>query len=175
MSAQFDVHTPPDSPAEIAAQLIAESGGDRDAATDRLAAIARRRPEWHHEIIRRWATALVGEAARSRNMTIRASSVPNTAATERANERARAYGGAAAESLLCYELRVNGKSVHLGDATAAQVAEVARRYMSQGSAMVRTGQWLQRIAAAVPDGKLVRQVFSARELGRHQSSRRKAA
>ena len=175
MVVHFDIHTPPDTPAEIAARMIVECNGDRDDAADRLSAIARRRPEWHAAIIRRWSNDLVGEAARSRNHAIRANSAPNAAATDRANERARIYGGAAAESLLNYELRVGGHSVHLGDATAAQVEEVARRYLSQGSAMLRTGQWLQRIAAAVPEGKIVRQVFSARELGRLQSSKRKAA
>ncbi|CAH1665552.1 MULTISPECIES: hypothetical protein [unclassified Chelatococcus] len=78
-------------------------------------------------------------------------------------------------SILDYELRLNGKSILLKNATGEEVLAVAHHYLSQGTTMIRTGRWLERVAASVPDGKRVGEVMGVKELERLQATSRKEA
>lgn len=162
----------PETPASVAARVLQECVGDRTAATDRMVNIARRRAGWHQEIFYRWAEVLVGEAARVRNSAIRSPLrvEPTPGSIARAKTRAARFGAAVTFSLLEYELRINGESVMLKNATAEQVATVAQHYLSQGATMLRTGRWLERVAAAVPKGKTVGDALGAKQLERLQAA-----
>ena len=52
----------------------------------------------------------------------------------------------------------------LGDANAAELREGAALYIGNGTMMINRGRWLERIAAALPEGKTVSEKFSEAEL-----------
>lgn len=147
----------------LAARLYDEAGRDEDRAITMLANYAGNLKRYREELLTVGARAMISALRRSdRDAAIREEPAARTgsgydaakhaAGHARASARAGIVGALVRESLMGLQFKRDGKTITLGDATAAELRPVAEHYIGQGATMVRRGRWLERVIAACPAG-----------------------
>lgn len=171
----------------VAQRLYDDAARNSKTATDLLIAEIRKRPALHEEAFRVAAETLTGALDRTDRAKIMRGADTGTVRVptpEVANDQPIVFKPQSAASVAAsnaafkrfavtltglYLFKVKdgtGGEFLLGQATPDQLRAAEAHYRSQGSTMVRTARWLERIIAAAKDGQPIHQSLGLKEIER---------
>ncbi|OKP79810.1 hypothetical protein BTE77_06890 [Ensifer adhaerens] len=167
-----------------AQRLYDDAGRNSKAAIDLVLAEIRKRPALHEDAYRIAAESLIGMLDRTdRAAVMRGKDVgtvtvaeaandqpvkftPQSEASKNASNRRLQRFSVALTGLYLTKFKFGGDEFLLGQATPEQLRPVAAHYLGQGSTMVRTARWLERVIAAAKDGEPIHRSVKLKEIER---------
>jgi hypothetical protein len=170
-----------------ALRLYDEAARNTKSAVELLVAEIRKRPALHEEVYRIAADTLIGQLDRTdRAAVMRGKDIGTVDVAQAANDQPATFTPQSAASksasserlkrfsvtltgLYLTKFKFDGNEFLLGQATPEQLRPVAAHYLGQGSTMVRTARWLERIIASAKEGEPIHRSVKLKEIERMKS------
>lgn len=164
-----------ETPRNLAKRLFDKNERNKEKTVTDLTARADKQKSLRDYLIRLGATTLVGEVVGSDrrealgrlaveyDVSPTKGVVPPTRSFEQAEARRRVRGSIIGTALLNFPLPTPGNKL-LRNANAEEVYEAAMHYRGSATNALRHASWLSAVAAKLPKGKVVSDVFDNRKL-----------